>query len=195
MHDGRHGARRRGQQRRHGRVAAEADDGRGPDARRERRSAGVPRASSAAVRASASGVRPRKVAARDDVDLLGGKAGAMRGDPHVGGEIDARAARRCSASASACGREQMPAGAAGRTKRGRRASASCRSDLPREPATRERLARFRHERSSADRGAAARQRQQDADGVREREHRRAAIGDERQRHALGRKQVAGSRPC
>ena len=108
---GRDAAQRRRQQRRHGRIAAEADHHGGLDAAEQRPGLG------GAEREHAAGARKReRIAAaqgraRDDVNGARGKF-EMRG-ARVGGEID-RDAALCKRRGQRLGRKQMPAGAAGR---------------------------------------------------------------------------------
>ena len=173
-------AQRRRQHRRHGRIAAEADD----DGRLDRGSmshALQRRRSPSSV--AGLGQRQRIAAAdgraRNDVDRRGRKRAAVARGARVGGELDATPrARSAAASASAGNRWPPVPPAASRTRRA--------------------VARIRPG-SAAQRGVAARQhfgartlagqRQQHAHAVGQRDHRRAAIGDERQRHALGRHQM------
>ena len=91
----------------------------------------------------------------------------------VGDQGDAVRRAASSSSASACGREHVPAGAAGGEDVVARHAHPSRSI-------------HAHKASGWRYGRGGVKRQQHADADRQRQHRRAAIGDERQGHALGR---------
>ena len=179
-------AARRGEHRRHGRIAAEADRrGRLQPPRSAAAPASTPRPSSTAARGERDRRLAVSVAERNDVDLLGGKVAAVGLDAVVGGEMDAPAARGAApAPAPRPERDDRRC----RRRRGGSSPAirvSAQAGARRRPASagRERVA------TRARLGPPARQRQQQPHAEGDRDHRRAAIGDERQRHALGRHQV------
>ena len=138
----------------------------------------MPRPSTVTVFATEIGSRPRNVALGMTWMRARGKCPLYCVGALVGRELDGDAAR-ASAAASASAGKQMAAGAAGGERERRRL---------RHQAGSPRACRRRDAR--AFRRAAARASARAACPCRgEREHRRAAIGDERQRHALGRNEM------
>ena len=136
------------------------------------------------VRAIEIGSRPRTVALGITCVSRAGKSLAVARRALVGRKID-RDAAPLQRVRQRLGGKQMSAGAARRQQNERLAPSG---GLPRG---RQRSAR-RHHRGAR---ALARQRQQHAHAVGERDHRRAAIGDERQASCPWPASDAGSPPC
>ena len=177
-----HAAQRRRIDRRHRRIAAEADDGRRLDPAHHRRGlAARPRQPRRPRAPCATGDRPLSVADGIWMDRVGREtcrhsARPARRSPDA--RVKPRAASAC-ASASAGNRCPPVPPAARRTGLARR-----HQSARRRPAAGTHAVEI-----CSERGRRRVSGQQEAHRERQRDQRGAAIGDERQRHALGRHQV------